>query len=94
MIPETPDLRTSLILLSSQGITGKKTIEASTLEPLTTNRCRGGHLTFDDNTLLGSHPLSDPYKHSASRADPDLSAEDGILFHRTGRWLRIRYHAL
>jgi hypothetical protein len=92
MIPETPDLRTSLILLSSQRITGKKAIEASTLEPLTTNRCRGRHLTFDDDTLTRTH--SDPHKHSASRADPDLSAEDGILFHRTGRWLRIRYHAL
>jgi hypothetical protein len=55
MIPETLDLRTSLILLSSQRITGQKTIEASKLEPLTTNRCRGQHLTLDDDTLVGSN---------------------------------------
>jgi hypothetical protein len=57
MIPETLDLRTSLILLSSQRITGQKTIEASKLEPLTTNRCRGQHLTLDDDTLLGSNKI-------------------------------------
>jgi hypothetical protein len=36
---------------------GEETIKASTLEPLTTTAVRGRHLTLDDDTLLGSHPL-------------------------------------
>jgi hypothetical protein len=51
MIAETLDFRTSLILSPSQGITGEKTIEVSTLEPLATNAVEGQHLTLD-----GRHP--------------------------------------